>query len=431
MDRGDGTPGEGPAPRASSLAEAAEGPRALPRVEIVARDPGRCPVLVAGSRMVYAHPEILKDESDRICAQALSVLAPAAEELARAAAAGRRLEPLQLSCPEDGCGAVFTMKALPFGAEGQTPVGPRSSKALRSQIAEQPETGGASRAAVLTKGVAGEAAPRPRVPARSSTIIKRLERLTSPPTGGGPFLSRLKPELIEEIVDLSTLETYAEPTVIISAGQEGRALYVVAEGGVEVLRESEEGREVVLAAFGKGECLGEMSLLTGQPASATVRTRGEGTTVLAIPRPAFEELLARRPTLAREFSRIIAGRLYNTNVSLEAETSRDIAGRLSMIGVVDLIQTLHASRRTGTLTLESPEDREGCIGFRNGAVTSAVVGELKGAEGAYDLLAWQDGDFSFAGGEPDLDADPEARIELDTMALLMEGMRRLDERARE
>ncbi|MHC4504056.1 MAG: DUF4388 domain-containing protein [Planctomycetota bacterium] len=362
----------------------------LPLVEIVARDPGRCPVLVAGGRMVYAHPEILKDESDRICAQALSVLAPAAEELARAAAAGRRLEPLELSCPEEGCGAAFTMKALPFGA--------------------------------------GEAAPRQRVPARSSTIIRRLERLTSPPTGGGPFLSRLEPELIEEIVDLSTIETYPEPTVIIRAGQEGRALYVVAEGGVEVVRESEEGREVVLVALGKGECLGEMSLLTGQPASATVRTRGEGTTVLVIPRPAFEDLLRRRPTLASEFSRIIAGRLYNTNVSLEAETSRDIAGRLSMIGVVDLIQTLHASRRTGTLTLESAGDREGYVGFRNGAVTSAVVGELKGAEGAYDLLTWEDGNFRFEGGEPALDADPEARIELDTMALLMEGMRRLDER---
>ena len=39
-------------------------------------------------------------------------------------------------------------------AEDQAPVGPRSSKSLRSQIAEQSETGGPSRAAAPTTGVA-------------------------------------------------------------------------------------------------------------------------------------------------------------------------------------------------------------------------------------------------------------------------------------
>ena len=81
----------------------------LPKVEILVRDPGNCRVLEAGARMIYDHPEL---RAQRTCAQALSVLAPAAEDLARAKAEGSHDEPLQLTCPVVGCGAVFALRAL-------------------------------------------------------------------------------------------------------------------------------------------------------------------------------------------------------------------------------------------------------------------------------------------------------------------------------
>ncbi len=366
-------------------------------------------MLVAGGKIIYAHPEILKDESDRICAQALSSLAPAAEVVARAAGRGRRMEPLRVSCPVAGCEAEFTVRAL-SPAEGED---------LERQKAEK------------EKAEASVAPPPASSPAvrRPSGVIRRLEGLAKSEAGAGPFLSRLEPGVIDEIVGLATVEEYAEPTVIIREGQEGTALYIVAEGEVEVVRRGEAGREVILASVGKGECLGEMSLLTGLPASATVRTHGAAT-VLVVPKRSFEELLVRKPTLHREFSRIIAERLYSTNVKLEAETSHGIAGRLSMIGIVDLVQTLNASRRTGTLSLEDGSGISGRVGFREGQVVSAVVGEVPGAEGFYGLLGWQDGNFTFEGGEPQMEDVPGSAVQGDVMALLMEGMRRLDEKRR-
>ena len=149
-----------------------------------------------------------------------------------------------------------------------------------------------------------------------------------------------------------------------------------------------------------------------------------------LPKATLEALLYRRPTLHRAFSRIIAQRLYSTNVRLEANSSRGISGNLSMIGVVDLVQTLHASRRTGTLTVRDGRGLEARVGLTKGQVSSALVGSVPGAEGFYGLLEWSDGTFSFEGGEPSLGADAATAVEGDTMALLMEGLRRLDERGR-
>jgi len=382
------------------------GPRSLPMVEITVRDPGNCPVLVAGGRMIYAHPEVLKSENCRICGQALSTAAPVAEEVARAAAEGRRMAPLEITCVEEGCGAVLVVQALPFGAERppEAPSAPKPASACTSPACAKADR-------------------------RRAGLQTQIGRLT-PTAGDGPFLSRLDSDLIEEIVELSQVVHCPGPTVMIREGQEGEALYVVASGEVEVLREREDGGEMRLALVGKGECLGEMSLLTGQPASATVRTKGEDTVVLMLPQATLEALLARRPTLHREFSRIIAQRLYSTNVRLEANSSRGISGSLSMIGVVDLVQTLHASRRTGTLAVRDGRGLEARVGLTKGQVSSALVGDVAGEEGFYRLLEWSDGTFSFEGGEPSVGADASTAVEGDTMALLMEGLRRLDERGR-
>ncbi|MHC5054115.1 MAG: cyclic nucleotide-binding domain-containing protein [Planctomycetota bacterium] len=418
-------------------------PLSLPRVEITVRDAGTCPVLASGGRMVYAHPEVLKFESGRICAQAIATAAPVAEEVARAAAEGRRMAPLEITCIKEGCGAVLVVQALPFGADGVTATPAPAPRSGGTSVTPPPPPPPKPPKPPKPSGFTPLPPAPPQPPtsppssgsSRSSASSRRTSFQTqigrlSPMTGGGPFLSRLDTELIEEIVELSQAVHCPEPTVIIRERQEGEALYIVATGEVEVLREMEGGQEMRLALVGKGACLGEMSLLTGQPASATVRTRGEDTVVLMLPTDTLEALLTRRPTLHREFSRIIAQRLYSTNVRLEANSSRGISGNLSMIGVVDLVQTLHASRRTGTLSVKDGRGLVARVGLGKGSVSSAIVADVPGAEGFFELLTWSDGTFSFEGGEPSLDAEPTAVIQGDTMALLMEGLRRLDERGR-
>jgi hypothetical protein len=166
-----------------------------------------------------------------------------------------------------------------------------------------------------------------------------------------------------------------------------------------------------------------MSILTGEVTSAEVRSQGKSA-ILSVQKEALEALLLTRPLLSREFSKLLAERLKATNISLESELGRGIIGRLSMISLPDLVQALHQSRRTGTLVLNY-SGAQGRLGFRNGFLCTARSGELMGNEAFYGMMKWPDGDFCFEQTEPKA-SDP-GKVIADTVGLLMEGMRRLDD----
>ena len=79
------------------------------------------------------------------------------------------------------------------------------------------------------------------------------------------------------------------------------AIYLVLEGKLSVW---EKGRETAVAYVGKGEIVGEMSLLESQPASATLCAITP-VTVLRIPRDALEKNLATDPGFSMRFYRAL------------------------------------------------------------------------------------------------------------------------------
>ncbi len=99
------------------------------------------------------------------------------------------------------------------------------------------------------------------------------------------------------------------------------------------------------------------------------------------------------------------------------------AGDLADIGVVDLVQTIDLNRKSGIVHIVNRDGRRGAVFFREGRVIDAEVGRLSGAEAMYRLFSWSDGRF-------EVEFKPIRRrdvIDLPSAALLMEGMRRLDE----
>ena len=266
--------------------------------------------------------------------------------------------------------------------------------------------------------------PSTAIMAKTMGITRRLEHgQTTVAKKVGPFLSRLPKELAAELVTSCRARRYEDQQVILMQGVHGESLYILAEGRVDVVRFSNEREETVLVSLSAGDCFGEMSILTGELTSAEVRSNGNST-VLSLHRDRLEPLLLKRPALSREFSKLLADRLKATNVSLESELSRGILGKLSMISLVDLVQTLHQSRRTGTLVLTYSGEKAQ-VGFLNGTLLTAVSGDVTGDEAFYRMVCWPDGDFCFEQSEPK-PSDP-GRVASDMMGLMMEGMRRMDE----
>ncbi len=103
------------------------------------------------------------------------------------------------------------------------------------------------------------------------------------------------------------------------------------------------------------------------------------------------------------------------------------SGSLSEMSVVDLLQTIDVSRKSGVLTLVSADGQTGMISFDSGAVINATVEELVGEDAVYRHLLWREGTFDLEFRRVSLS---ERTVHRTTQALLMEGMRRLDEWSR-
>ena len=102
------------------------------------------------------------------------------------------------------------------------------------------------------------------------------------------------------------------------------------------------------------------------------------------------------------------------------------AGRVADMPVVDVIQTIEVSRKSGVIQFVGTNARQAAIYFRDGKVIDAEAGTLQGEDAVYRLLTWSDGDFEVVFRT----VRRREAIATSSQGLLMEGMRRLDEWSR-
>lgn len=101
------------------------------------------------------------------------------------------------------------------------------------------------------------------------------------------------------------------------------------------------------------------------------------------------------------------------------------AGSIEDMAVVDLLQTIEVSRKSGLARVTNGE-KICSFWFREGQLVDAKLDKLEGEEAIYRALVWNDGEFEVEFG-PVSSVVRTATIEVSTQALLMEGMRRVDE----
>ncbi|HEU0030937.1 MAG TPA: DUF4388 domain-containing protein [Kofleriaceae bacterium] len=102
------------------------------------------------------------------------------------------------------------------------------------------------------------------------------------------------------------------------------------------------------------------------------------------------------------------------------------AGRVADMPVVDVIQTIEISRKSGVIQFTGDRGRSAAIYFRDGRVIDAEAGSLQGEDAVYRLLTWSEGEFEVVFRT----VRRREVIKTSSQGLLMEGMRRLDEWSR-
>ncbi|MEZ4525317.1 MAG: DUF4388 domain-containing protein [Desulfobacterales bacterium] len=224
---------------------------------------------------------------------------------------------------------------------------------------------------------------------------------------------------IRELLSFLQLKKFPKNMEIIRKGDPSENLYIVVNGKVAV---ADQGG-VLIASLGKGEVFGEMSLLSGEPAVATVKVV-EPLKALYMPGKDFRRILSRFPSLQMYLARLLSQRLAKSNVTLSAEIRSGMIGKLSDMPSPELFQVLGENKKTGILTLTLPRGPAKFF-FRDGDVVLAKYNSKEGKDAFFEALGEQDGRFRFVPGLPqEYSKAPEIA---NLMWLLMEGLRRIDE----
>ena len=104
---------------------------------------------------------------------------------------------------------------------------------------------------------------------------------------------------VEALMRIGTQRQLHVSDQLLTEGSHHDAIYLVLDGELSV---SVKGRNTAIAYVGKGEIVGEMSLLESQPASATLCAITP-VRVLRIPRDTLEKNLAADPGFSLRFYR--------------------------------------------------------------------------------------------------------------------------------
>ncbi len=98
--------------------------------------------------------------------------------------------------------------------------------------------------------------------------------------------------------------------VLIRQGDEGSAMYLVMQGKVRVETSGARG-SVQLAELGRGACLGEVSVLTGGPRTATV-TAIDAVQIVAFESHRIQRVIDAYPRVRKLLEGLIEGRARDT-----------------------------------------------------------------------------------------------------------------------
>jgi CRP-like cAMP-binding protein len=131
------------------------------------------------------------------------------------------------------------------------------------------------------------------------------------------LFARLTPEALDAVASQVRKIRYARGEVIIQQGGMSNILVVLLAGSATVLRRDDAAnKEVHLATLEPGSIAGEMSILDGEPHSASVRADAP-VDALVLTREDFVALLPSRATLAYEVMQGLVQRLRVANEKIE------------------------------------------------------------------------------------------------------------------
>jgi NTE family protein len=155
--------------------------------------------------------------------------------------------------------------------------------------------------------------------------------------------------------------TFEPREVICRAGDAGDSVLLILDGLARVLLEDADSGELkAVARLRRGDVVGEMSLVTSEPRTATV-IAGARTTALELGREGFADLISAHPRILANLNQILSHKLAETTARVGEPAARGEAiGLLVGAGSAALVPELLAAAEAASVgTLASLDARSG------------------------------------------------------------------------
>jgi CRP/FNR family transcriptional regulator len=190
------------------------------------------------------------------------------------------------------------------------------------------------------------------------------------------LFSSLDEEELFQSLDKIRVKKFVKNETVLIQEDANRFMYVVLSGGVKVIRVSEEGKELLLAIHRTGDFFGEMSLIDGKAASASVAAMDDST-IAIISKDDFFSLLYTQKKILLSLLQTFCQRIRISNRTIEIMSHTSASQRVKMLLL--MLCGKHGKKDGRDFVLSLPlthQDIAGMTGLTRETVTK-IMNELK------------------------------------------------------
>lgn len=177
------------------------------------------------------------------------------------------------------------------------------------------------------------------------------------------FFSGISSDERAAILSRLTPRRFPADSILLAEGDGPSLMYAILDGSAEILIRDRSGKLHRIAGVGAGDTVGEMSLLTGDPISATVRATSD-ISVAVLTEIELSRILEEYPALYRNLGALLSERLAQSNRRMLRERAGVVTTLLTRRAPVLLSYALagsvawHSRKPTALVRIASGEPPE-------------------------------------------------------------------------
>lgn len=144
---------------------------------------------------------------------------------------------------------------------------------------------------------------------------------------GIDFFTVFSADALANLEQSATVRKFKRNTDIIVMGEDSLAAYVLLDGSAYAFIDDQDGKELIVAWFSKGDCFGELGLLDNKSRTTSVKTTSN-CQCLVVPKSAITYEITKDPQVAQALIHFLVRRIRSMTDDISCLGLMDVYSRL-------------------------------------------------------------------------------------------------------